>query len=61
MLTLPLLCVAGAKRDAPKCQRLRADIRNIHARLRQPYRARQGERLKDKLWRLKTRYYKECR
>lgn len=45
----------------PVCQNLQRDISRLRARLRHGYSARQGERLRSRMRRLKTRYYKRCR
>ena len=61
LLATPVIAVAARRRDQPKCIRLREQMSAIDRRLRQPYRAKQGRRLKERRWRMKLRYSKECR
>ena len=61
LLVAPVFAVGAGRRDQPKCIRLRQQMTAIEQRLRQPYRAKQGRRLKERRWQLKLRYSKECR
>jgi len=61
LLATPVSAVAAGRRNQPKCIRLREQMATIDQRLRQPYRAKQGRRLKERRWALKLRYHKECR
>ncbi len=60
---LSSLASAGMPGDKARreCRALQDSIRAIHARMRQPYSARQGERYNEKLRKLRREWAKRCR
>ena len=43
------------------CHKLQRDMDRLRATMRQGYSARQGERYRSRMQRLKSRYYRRCR
>ena len=44
-----------------RCAKVQQEIGRIHARMRQPYRAAQGERYRERLTALRLEWAKKCR
>lgn len=53
--------VGETGRDTAECRKVKADIRKIEARMRQPYTAAQGIRFDERLRKLKDKRYRVCR
>ena len=68
LMTMLLLALAWSPansaqglQDRPMCRKLERDMDRLRSRMRHRYSARQGERYRSRMQRLKTRYYSRCR
>ena len=52
---------ASADRDSAACEKVKQQIREIEARMRNGYSAAQGIRLEERLRKLKDKRYRLCR
>ncbi len=55
------LLPAAEARDSRECQKVKAEIRKIQAKMRRGYSAAEGVRLNEKLLKLRERRLKVCR
>ena len=53
--------VVDRAKERKRCDSLQREIGRIHARMRQPYKASQGERYRERLRKLRLEWAKTCR
>ncbi len=61
LLTSNMSSAADRAKERKRCDGLQQEIGRIHSRMRQPYKAAQGERYREKLRKLRLEWAKRCR